>query len=64
MNTNLLLGMVSVAIVACVGEEICSSLGQITYAKWIKVAGTSLAISMGIGAAVTTIAKVKSAFGG
>ncbi len=63
MNIGLLMGMVGAAVVSSVGEEISMALGKGDYAKWIKVAGTSLAITMGIGAVVTTINTVKSVFG-
>ena len=63
MNVKLLMGMVSAAVIASVGEEISTALGKGDFSKWIKVAGTSLAITMGIGAVISAIDKVKSAFG-
>jgi Na+-driven multidrug efflux pump len=62
--TALLISMVSAGVVTAVGEKVCNSLGQNDIANYIRVGGVSLTGAVAIGAVVSLIGKVKSAFGG
>lgn len=62
--SSVLITMVSAGMITAVSEEICNAMGKGDIARWIKVGGISLCISLALGLAIKAINQAKMAFGG
>jgi hypothetical protein len=61
--TGILISMCTCGIITGVTEEILGSMGKTTEAKWIKVGGVSLTVSLGLGLVFKTISQLRKGLG-